>query len=277
MEGTILIFKQRKKPMPKKKIVSIEDRIPKLKQARKKKANRRLIFYLSIFFFLIAIIVYIQSPLSHVKRVTVTGNSFVSDEYVIGTSNITSKTNIWTVNKSKIKQALRKNPAVKSVKIDKDFPRTVTINLTEYDRVGYVRDDKGYYPILENGKILTSLRQKSINGDAPLLMDFSDKSYLHKMTNELNNLPDSIFNSISEIHWKPTDDNKNKILLYMNDGYLVDGTIRNFSEKMQVYPSIVAQLEPSSKGIVHIGVGAYFESFDTEALKEDDTDDETEE
>lgn len=262
--------------MPKKKIVSIEDRIPKLKQARKKKANRRLIFYLSIFFFLIAIIVYLQSPLSHVKTVTVTGNSFVSDEYVIETSDITDKTNIWTINKSKIKDTLRKNPTVKSVEIDKDFPRTVTINLTEYDRVGYVRDDDVYYPILENGQVLTTLKQKSINGDAPLLMDFSDKSYLHKMTSELNNLPDSILNSISEIHWKPTDDNKNKILLYMNDGYLVDGTIRNFSEKMQVYPSIVAQLNPNSKGIVHIGVGAYFESFDTEALKEE-ADNETEE
>ena len=36
--------------MEKKKIVSIEDRIPKLKQARKKKANRRSNI-LSVYFF----------------------------------------------------------------------------------------------------------------------------------------------------------------------------------------------------------------------------------
>ena len=38
--------------MEKKNVVSIEDRIPKLKEARKKKANRRLHF-LSIYFFLL--------------------------------------------------------------------------------------------------------------------------------------------------------------------------------------------------------------------------------
>lgn len=45
----------------------------------------------------------------------------------------------------------------------------------------------------------------------------------------------------------PTDENKNTVLLYMNDGYLVKGTIRDFAEKMEVYPSIVAQLDPEEK------------------------------
>ncbi|MCD8500622.1 MAG: hypothetical protein LRY71_01750 [Bacillaceae bacterium] len=39
--------------MDKQKIVSLEDRIPKLKQQRKQRANRRLIIYLSTFFFAI--------------------------------------------------------------------------------------------------------------------------------------------------------------------------------------------------------------------------------
>ncbi|GGB45171.1 cell division protein DivIB [Lentibacillus populi] len=261
--------------MEKKKIVSIEDRIPKLKQARKKKANRRLIFYLSIFFLLISIIVYLQSPLSNVKTVAVTGNSFISDEAIVEKSNITNKTNIWTINETDIKKRLHKNPTIKSVEITKKLPRTVEIHLSEYDRVGYINVDGAFHPILGNGQVLTSIKEKSINGDAPLLMDFSDKANLRKMTSELNKLPDSILNMISEIHWKPTDEDKNKIMLYMNDGYLVDGTIRDFATKMKVYPSIVAQLNPDKKGIIHIGVGAYFESFDKET-KEEGTNDETE-
>src|SRR5699024_3959159 len=57
---------------------------------------------------------------------------------------------------------------------------------------------------------------------------------------------------------------KNKILLYMNDGYTVDGTIRNFAEKMKLYPSIVSQVPEDEEGIIHIGVGAYFDSFTSE-------------
>src|SRR5699024_4047408 len=97
--------------------------------------------------------------------------------------------------------------------------------------------------------------------EAPQMIGFIEETYLKSMSAELEKLPKSILNLISEIHWQPTEENKNKVVLYMNDGFVVDGTIRNFADKMQVYPSIVAQLEPDSKGIIHIGVGAYFEEF----------------
>lgn len=247
--------------MSKKKIVSIEDRIPKLKQARKKKANRRLIFYLSIFFILISIIVYLQSPLSHVHSIEVTGNTALSDEEVVEKSTITTDTNIWMIDESKIKNKLNKNPIVDSVKVDKQLPWTIELEIKEFNRVGDIKQDGFYYPILANGKILTTLKKETMTGDAPLLLGFDDEAKITDMTNQLKKLPENIRSLISEIHWKPKEDNKNKIFLYMNDGYLVDGTIRNFAEKMKVYPSIVAQLDPESEGIIHIGVGVYFESF----------------
>ncbi|WP_099157996.1 cell division protein FtsQ/DivIB [Virgibacillus ndiopensis] len=262
--------------MSKKNIVSIEDRIPKLKQARKKKANRRLIFYLSIFFLLIAVIVYLQSPLSHVKTVQVTGNTFVSEKEIIEQSKLLDDTNIWTIDKKEINQAIHKNPVIKSVSLDKKLPWTVEIKIKEYKKVGYIKKDDRYYPVLGNGQQLDSLEQKTLNGDAPLLLNFTDEKELQNMTNELKKLPQSILNIISEIHWVPTDENTKKIVLYMNDGFMVDGTIRDFAEKMEVYPSIVAQLKPDSKGIIHIGVGAYFESFDKKESSEEEIENETE-
>lgn len=250
--------------MSKKNIVSIEDRIPKLKQARKKKANRRLIFYLSIFFVLISIIIYLQSPLSHIKTINVTGNSFLEDEEIIEQSELTTSTNIWTIDKSGITATLKDNPIIESAVVERNFPWTVDIQLTEYNRVGYVKEENSFYPILGNGTTLHEMEQGSIHGDAPLIVEFTEEEYLHRMTSELQELPVAILNLISEIHWKPTDDNQNEILLYMNDGFMVSGTIRDFADKMQVYPSIVSQLDPESKGIIHIGVGAYFESFDGE-------------
>lgn len=248
--------------MSKKKVVSIEDRIPKLKQARKKKANRRLIFYLSIFFILISVIVYLQSPLSHVHTVEVTGNTALSDKEVVKISNVSDDTNIWMLDESEIKNELHENPIIDSVEVNKQLPWTVEIAVQEFERVGYIKKDSFFIPILGNGKVLTKLKKESNTGDAPLLLEFDDASMMKKMTNELKQLPQNIRSLISEVHWKPGEDNKNKIVLYMNDGYMVDGTIRNFAKSMKVYPSIVAQLDPKSKGIIHIGVGVYFESFD---------------
>jgi len=262
--------------MSEKKIVSIEDRIPKLKQARKKKANRRLVFYLSIFFFLISIIVYLQSPLSHIKTIHVNGNAFLSDEEVIEQSELKTNTNIWTINREEISDELTNNQIVESAEVNRILPRTVQINLKEYEHVGYLEDGTSYFPILGNGTILKSMNQSNPNGDAPIIIGFTEEEYLHRMASELEQLPENISNLISEIHWTPSEDDKNKLLLYMNDGFLVDGAIRNFAERMEVYPSIAAQLDEEDSGIIHIGVGAYFESFN-EQSNEDEAEEEIEE
>jgi cell division protein FtsQ len=255
--------------MAKEKIVSIEDRIPKLKQARKKKANRRLVFYLTIFFFLIAIIVYLQSPLSHVKTVNVTGNSYYPEKEIIEKSGINKDTNIWSIDKEGIVHSLKKSPLIDTVSIETKLPWTVVIHIVEHKRIGYIKKDNQYYPILSNGAALAESKKDQMIGDAPLLVNFADKKVLKEMSKELSKLPTNILNLISELHWTPTDTNKNAVTLYMTDGFMVESTIRNFAEKMSVYPSIATQLDPKVEGIIHIGVGAYFEPFNKE-LTEDE-------
>lgn len=248
--------------MSDKKVVSIEDRIPKLKQARKKKANRRLIFYLSIFFFLVLIIVYLQSPLSYVKNIHVKGNAIVSENELIERSGLTDETNIWMINKGDIKESIHEHPMIETVSVKRMLPRDVEISVKEFALVGFVKENDVFSPVLEDGSILNDMQKKNVNGGAPLLVNFTKDDYLNKMATELHELPKSILNMISEVHWQPTEENENKILLYMNDGYIVKSTLRDFSDKMTVYPSIVSQLDPEDKGIIHIEGGAYFESFD---------------
>ena len=256
-----------------KNIVSIEDRIPKLKEARKKKANRRLVFYMCLFFFLISIIVYLQSPLSHVKTIDIQGNTFVNDEEIIELSGLSTQTNIWTIDFSKIENKLHTNPIINEVTIERQLPWTVTLDVSEKQIVGFIEDNTKYYPVLDNGEILETREHSEFNGEAPLLIGFTDKEYLSKIASELNNLPKGISDLISELHWQPDGDNKNTVLMYMNDGFVVQGTIRDFSDGMSVYPSVVSQLDPEVKGVIHIGAGVYFEAFDNE---DNDTNDEEE-
>jgi len=244
--------------MEKKKVVSIEDRIPKLKQARKKKANRRLLFYLSLFFFLISIIVYLQSPLSYIHTIEIDGNSVIEEEEIIKLSNLTTTTNIWTINELHIENLLEKHPIIESVQVKRKLPQTVQINVTEHKIIGFTKGNDGFHPILANGKIVEETKEID-RSEAPVLNNFTEQEYLERMAEELNATPDFIFNLISEISWEPSDKNKYKIIMYMNDGFTVHATIRNFSSKMEAYPSIVSQIKPGEKGIVHMGVGTYFE------------------
>jgi cell division protein FtsQ len=250
--------------MDKGKIVSLEERIPKLKQHRKKKANRRLTFLLSLFLLLILTVVYFQSSLSQVKDIVITGNHLVSKELVLEKISISKGTNVWSVDRSETERELKKVPEVSGAEVKLQLPNTVTIQVKEYEKAAYLISETRFYPILENGVLLDSRELASLPTDAPILIGFKEDDILKEMVTELKLLPSEIKNSISEIVLSPKKTDPYHVSLYMNDGYEVSASIRTFSEKMVHYPSIVSQLGESSKGVIDLEVGSYFREYDTE-------------
>ncbi len=252
----------------KSKVVSLEDRIPKLKQQRKKKANRRLIFLLLLFFSLIVLVIYFQSPLSHIKQIKVSGNSIYDNEEIIQISGVTEKTNIWKVDEEGIEGKLKELPEIKSSSVKVQLPSTINIQVDELKRIAYIAKEKHYLPVMENGSILKDEKVAEIPVNAPILNDFSEGDILDMMIGELESLPEEVLNSISEIHHSPKKTDSNHITLYMNDGFEVSATLRSFSEKMAHYPSIISQLDPEKKGIIDLEVGSYFKAYETEGAEE---------
>lgn len=246
--------------MEKEKIISIEDRIPKLKTERKKKANRKLLFYLIIFFILISIIIYLQSPLSNVKKIVVTGNEVIPAEEIIDISGISTDHNIWNVSVKDIDRKISEHPLIKNSEIDRQLPNTIKINVVEQKVVGYVEKADKLHPLSEDGVVIP-YSDLVHYGDAPFISNFDDEQYLTRLTAELKETPDHILNLISEIIWSPTEKNKYKIILYMDDGFIVHATIRDFASKIKAYPSIVSQLDPDKQAIVHMDVGIYVEQL----------------
>lgn len=254
--------------MDDKKVVSIEDRIPKLKEARRKKTNRRLIFYLCLFFVLIAIVVYLQSPLSYVQAVQVTGNQYLTREDIISHAQLTEDVNIWSIRMSDVEARLNELPEVKQAVVKRKLPNKIEIKVEELNKVAYVNQGEAYYPLLENGYLLDSLRIVDYQGDAPLLFGFSDEEYLMLLVDQLVELPKSITSHISEIYWDPSESNPFTLRLFMNDGFEVIASIRHFSDHMSSYPSIISQLDGEG-GVIEIGAGgAIFYTNDHEDQSE---------
>jgi cell division protein FtsQ len=251
--------------MDKGKIVALEDRIPKLKEQRRRKANRRLILLLILFFTLIVVVTYTQSPLSHVKRITVEGNEMYTRSELISKTGLSTSTNIWKVKTKEIEAGLKGLSEIKNATVKIHWPNTVSIQVLEHQRIAYLEKDSLYYPVMENGKILTSRKLAGIPVSSPILLGFKDGSVLNKMVSELNSLPSEILNSISEIHYSPKKTDQYHISLFMNDGFEVSATLRSFSDKMVHYPSIISQLDPNKKGIIDLEVGSFFKAFEPEA------------
>lgn len=243
-----------------KKVVSLEDRIPKLQQQRKQKTNRRLISFLSIFFLLILLVIYFQSPLSKVSSITVEGNVHVDSEKIVEMSKITTSSGFWNINGKNVRASVEKHQQIKKATVDKKFPNHIVLVVEEYASVAYLEDKGVYRPILENGQVLKDRQVKS-PADAPVLINWKHESDINEMMSELKKLNPSILNSISEIHHTPDKTDPWLVHLYMNDGFEVMASVRTFSKKMNTYSSIVSQLDENSEGIIHLEVGSYFESY----------------
>lgn len=249
--------------MEKQNVVSLEDRIPKLKQRRKKKANRRAIALLSVFFLLLIFVLYFLSPLSNVNKINVQGNVYTTENIIVDTSGLSTDTTIWKVNKEKIKKRLEKLPEIKSADISIILPNTVQIKIEEHKRLAYMVSGSVYLPILSNGKVMEAMEEGIVPIHAPLIIDFSEGKELDSLISALEKLPEEINNAISEIHYDPSDTVQYRVKLYMNDGFEVSANSRTLADKLVHYPAIVSQLDSNVKGVIDLEVGSYFRAYES--------------
>ncbi|UZJ77249.1 cell division protein FtsQ/DivIB [Fictibacillus sp. KU28468] len=258
--------------MDKEKVVTIEDRIPKLKTQRKQKTNRRMIIYLSLFFLLILVFVYFQSSFSDIKKITVSGNENISDQAIIKAAKISPHTSFLNLSDEDIQKGILKMGEISSVEVHKKFYNHLIIEVKEFHRVGYLKENGKYYPVLESGKLLAGMKKGSLPVNAPIITDWKDRKLLKPMAKELGKLTKGIAHRISEIQLDTESKDGNRIILYMTDGYEVRSSITRFARKMEAYPSIVQQLGPHQKGVINMDVSTYFHEFGKEEAPKSETD-----
>lgn len=246
------------------KVIKLQDRVPKLREQQlKKKANRRLMLYISVLFLLVLFLIYFRSPLSNIKKITVYGNYYMTDEQVMKQSGITYETGYFRVMTNKAEKNLTKRKEIKNVNVKKQFPNRVSIHIEEYVTIGYINKDGKLRPLLENGKSLDVLPNGKLPVAAPIFAPFEEKK-MKKLIAELEILTPTILRSISEIHYTPTDSNPEHLTLYMNEGYEVSTTIEDFAKRMEPYPLMIKNIDPNRKAMIDLEVGAYIKYLDVQ-------------
>ncbi|MBM7632498.1 cell division protein FtsQ/DivIB [Geomicrobium sediminis] len=246
----------------KQNVVSVSDRIPALKEQRKKRANRRLIFYLSIFFILIGIVVYFQSPLSHVQQIQVEGNYTGETREIIDQSALVSGESIWSQSLSSAKERVEQIPYIEEATIERSLPTTLRIIVQERDRTAYLHSNDQFIPVYGNGQLMDEQSLDTYPSDAPIIFNWQNEELLEAFFVELDKLGSGMINHISEIH--PSDDDPTLLRLFMNDGIEVETTIENFASYMAPYPTVARQISEPSDGILHMKMSPYFEAFNPE-------------
>ncbi|WP_201277020.1 cell division protein FtsQ/DivIB [Mammaliicoccus sciuri] len=256
-----------------------DERLEILKKKRKRRRQIQLGVFIGVILLVILILLYMFTDISKVDQVDIKGEETVSKNDIEKALDIKKDSRIYNIPVSDMKSKIEEIEGVKSVEIKRHFPNDLTVNVNEYETIGLVKEKKHYVPLLENGKTIKNL-STDLPIDVPILNDFSSKK-LNKMIPELKKVKPKVKSMISEINYKPGENNQNRIQLFMTDNVEVVGDIQTFANKINYYPSISDKLERDNSGalktpgFLDLQVGVTFLPYETEEQQKERSEKET--
>lgn len=258
------------------KVIDITERVPAMKKRRKRRSNFKFLALVTAFLLIIIILLYFQLPYSDIKKIEVNGAQLKEATFYIEQSKLNIDDSLWGFKISEVEQAIAEHEWVKSVHVKRKFLNHVEIKIDEWQKVAYISKDGEFYPMLDNG-IIFNEPNAIVPIDAPIFLKFEDEPIRKKLLKQLALLKPEVLSLISQINANPTNADPYSITLYMNDGYEVRADANTLAEKLNYYPSIIAQIENDEtfeKGIVDIEVGSYYRPYSDEytlLIEEDET------
>lgn len=267
-------------------IVSKKEKKQKAKQAKKarkekkkkerkeltplQKARRRAYPVLIVAGVVLLISLFLVTPISKQKTVTVSGTSTTTSDAVLTASGIKSSDYFFSLifNHSAYEKSILKNDKmVKEAKIVYHFPNKFTIKVKEYDIVAYAQTDDGYQPILENGTHLDVVGASELP-DTFLTINLSSESDIQKLIKAFSKLDKDLVSQIQIVSSANSSTTADLLLLEMHDGNTVRVPLSEIVKKLPYYTKIKGNLTEASIVDMEVGIYTTTETIESEAAAE---------
>ena len=204
----------------------------KIKKKKRLKLIPFLLFVLVITgtFFLVDVLLD-----TRIENIVIKGNKIVTDQQIIDEAGLSNYPSFYKTTSYNIKKALEKNSFIKEVKIKRSFYHVITIEVSEY-KVLLKKETTGKL-VLENMNEVTT--DQEIPYTVPRLVNDVPKDKYSKLLKNLLKVKKSVRSSISEFYYDPNEFDKDRFLLYMDDGNSVYLTLT----KMMFYHNLMVRKE----------------------------------
>ena len=110
--------------------------------------------------FIVVIVLAMFSPLFNIKSINVIGNHKISNNEIISLSQIEINENIFKISKGKVAKQIKENAYISEVKISRNLPGTITIQVEERKEAYLIEYAASYICIDKQGYILEILSDK---------------------------------------------------------------------------------------------------------------------
>lgn len=239
---------------------SFLDRLPNIKHERNQRLVRRSTILIGLFAIPALLLLYYISPLGKLGGVSVEGNQRISAEVIEKELNFSIGENLWSQyfdRRDNIKNLKKQELQIEDANVQFKGFNHFEVKVKEYPEVAYIDNNGKYSPVISNGKIIPVEVSKE-NGDLPILESFTSSKKILRVLEQYKKLSGEVKQGISQIKYAPTDENKDLLEVFMNDGNKVLVSIQDMGTKMQYYPQIAKEMSAKEmKGVVDMEAGIY--------------------
>ena len=212
--------------------------------------------------------IYLLTPLSAIKHIEVKGNVQTQADDIKQVSGIQDSdytlSLLW--NKEKHAEQIKSNHWIESAKIDYKFPTNFTIEVKEFEIVGYYVTGEDHYPILSSGTIDSSPVNLLNLPETYLTVTFNDEQQVKELITGLSTISEDIKSQIQKIELAPSKATADLLKITMQDTDEILVPLSELSKKLPYYSKIKPQLaEPS---FIDMEAGIYSTSLADKRLEE---------
>mgnify|MGYP000885318901 FL=1 len=203
--------------------------------------------------------VYLLTPLSTIKNIEVKGNSNTQADDIKQASGIQDSdyTLALLLDKEKYAERIKSNHWIESAKINYQFPTNFTIEVKEFDIVGYYVSGEEHYPILSSGTVESTPVDRLNLPETYLTVTFNDEQQVKELVTGLSTISEDIKSQIQKIELAPSKATADLLKITMLDTDEVLVPLSELSKKLPYYSKIKPQLSEPSVVDMEAGVYSY--------------------
>jgi cell division protein FtsQ len=191
--------------------------------SRRKARNRIVVFG---FFMFLGIVIILESPLTRVRSVVVSGNRTILETKLIQDANLHSGQSLWQINQGAVAQKIMaKEPLVQSVSLHTDMMRgIVSLQITEKHIIAIYEAAGKFYNLLNDGTAYQEIGATNgfsfplvttANGQVPTVGQIVNKD-VGQVCTQLGELSQENLSTLSEIHVVAAGN----VEIYLDNGFV---------------------------------------------------------
>ena len=188
-----------------------------------------------------------------IKNLIVKGNSYLNDDYVLELADVIDYPSFFLTGSKKAEKKLEKSDYIVDAKLKKKWGSKVVITIKE-NRALFSKSNDNNKIVFVDGK---ELEVNNYSFRVPRLLNYVPDDKYEDFVKGMKNIKDDILQKISDIEYVPNDIDKERFLLYMDDGNMVYLTLTKFN-MINYYNDVLEQLE-DKHGILYLDNGNHFQ------------------